>query len=143
LTLRCTRTEIRLDLAPELPSVQADPEPAQQVDHNLVNNACRPWWIPPGRPLQISTRASTAWCVLAVERRAGRAAELVNKIFELFSRPRKSDGQPGWGFPLRTASWRARRADFYETSPLGGRALCWSFRRPAPRPARRRAHTRW
>jgi len=72
---------VRLDLAPELPQVDLDPDRMQQVFLNLINNAAQA--MPRGGRLTVSTRVEDGCVSIAfADTGVGIAAEDRARVFE-------------------------------------------------------------
>ncbi|MGA2083505.1 MAG: sensor histidine kinase KdpD [Holophaga sp.] len=91
--------EIKVQLPPKLPLVQADPVLLGQVIINLVENADK--YSPPGQPVEIKAWATERSITLSVtDHGPGIPEGSEEKIFEKLTRYQQGDTRPGAGLGL-------------------------------------------
>ena len=91
--------DVRVDVAPDLPTLDVDPVRMKQVVSNLVENAVRA--MPGGGSITLSARAASAAVVIEVtDTGPGIAPELRSTLFDRFT---KSVGSRGSGLGLAIA----------------------------------------
>jgi PAS domain S-box-containing protein len=124
------RTELLLDLEPELPLVSADPDQAQQLIINLMNNALQAMAgsTPAGR-LKISTRCVEERIHLLVEDNGpGVPPQLLNKIFEPFFTTKEVGAGTGLGLSIAHSIMSEHKGRlYYQASALGGAGFVLEF----------------
>ena len=116
------RDRIALDLAPDLPLVDADPSRLEHILENIVGNALK--YAPPATTVRIGARAEHGWVVLEVDDEGIGIPEADRKlVLEPFHRARnvRESNRPGTGLGLAISSrlvqahggqlWLGPRAD--------------------------------
>jgi CheY-like chemotaxis protein len=102
--LRVDNVEVRLDLAPDLPVLWADPHQLHQVIVNLITNAHQAMReVPPPRRLTLTTRSDPAQGRVALtvaDTGPGISAEIRSRIFEPFFTTKPPGQGTGLGLSL-------------------------------------------
>jgi PAS domain S-box-containing protein len=128
--LVAARTELVLELEPKLPFVSADPDQAQQLIINLVNNALQAMAgsDQSGR-LKISTCHAKGFVRLMVEDNGpGVPPELANKIFEPFFTTKEVGAGTGLGLSIAHSIMSEHKGRlYYQESTLGGAGFVLEF----------------
>jgi two-component system NtrC family sensor kinase len=116
---RKTGVQIERHLAPDLPSLLADPNQLYQVLVNLVVNAIQA--MPHGGPLTLETYADGGTAVLAVEDRgAGMPPEIQARIFEPFFTTKGPQEGTGLGLSVVHGIVTAHGGSIHVRSEPGG-----------------------
>ena len=95
------RDRIALDLAPDLPLVDADPSRLEHILENIVGNALK--YAPPATTVRIGARAESGWVVLEVDDEGIGIPEADRQlVLEPFHRARnvRESNRPGTGLGL-------------------------------------------
>jgi PAS domain S-box-containing protein len=124
------RTELALDLDQNLPRVSADPDQAQQLVINLMNNALQAMVdLPRAGRLKISTRSANDRVSLLVEDNGpGVPPDLVQKIFEPFFTTKEVGTGTGLGLSIAHSIMTEHKGRiYYELSSLGGACFVLEF----------------
>ncbi len=128
--LMVAKTELTLELEPALPRVSADPDQAQQLVVNLINNALQAMvdLSQPGR-LKITTRSANDRVQLLVEDNGpGVPAHLVQKIFEPFFTTKEVGTGTGLGLSIAHSIMTEHKGRIYhQPSTLGGAGFVLEF----------------
>jgi len=98
---RVAGVDLRIDVPPHLPAVQASPEQLRVVVRNLLDNAIK--YSPAGGPITLAARADDHTVQVEVQDHGiGMPAEALPHIFDRFYRvdPARSRGQGGAGLGL-------------------------------------------
>ena len=129
------RNDVRIDLAPELPAVNADPRRIEQVMVNLLANADR--YSPENSPLRITaTREGMHVTFSVVDRGRGISAERMPHIFRDIvgfdgeDRP-ANDEESGWGLSICKGIVEAHGGRIWAESDGLGRGTRVTFTIPA------------
>ncbi|HWY74773.1 MAG TPA: ATP-binding protein [Verrucomicrobiae bacterium] len=123
-------TELSLDLDQTLPRVSADPDQAQQLVINLMNNALQAMVdLPRAGRLKISTRSANDRVSLLVEDNGpGVSPDLVQKIFEPFFTTKEVGTGTGLGLSIAHSIMTEHKGRiYYEPSSLGGACFVLEF----------------
>ena len=124
--LRCAKVEITLDLAPDLPPTQADPDQLQQVLVNLVNNSIQAMSgvVQTPRILLRTGRINGVIRMVVEDNGPGVPKELEPKIFEPFFTTKEVGKGTGLGLSIAHSILMEHNGRlFYQTSSLGGAAF--------------------
>jgi len=122
----------KIELAPDLPPVSADPDQIQQLVINLLDNAFHAMAdIPGSAVLRIRTEAVEKSIRLLVEDNGpGVPEELVTKIFEPFFTTKEVGVGTGLGLSIAHQIMSDHKGRiFYQTSSLGGAGFVLEFPR--------------
>lgn len=133
--LLVAKTELVLELEPQLPPVSADPDQVQQVVVNLMNNALQAMVdLPSAGRLKIQTRRAGEMVRLSVEDNGpGVPPHLAARIFEPFFTTKEVGAGTGLGLSIAHSIMTEHKGRiFYETSALGGAGFVLEF--PAAKP---------
>jgi len=117
--------ELKTNLAPGLPPFQCDANQMQQVFLVLMVNASEA--MPNGGVLEVATQveAGAEHCSLRVKDTGGGIpADVMPRIFDPFSRPKRTRTGRGWGWPWRIVSWSSTQG---RSRSVPGRARGRSF----------------
>jgi PAS domain S-box-containing protein len=128
--LNVAKTELILDLSPQLPLVSADPDQIQQLLVNLMNNAVQAMaGSARAAKLKIQTGCSDEKVHLVVEDNGpGVPADLENKIFEPFFTTKEVGVGTGLGLSIAHSIMSEHEGKvFYRTSSLGGAGFVLEF----------------
>ena len=123
LDLQKARVELRLDLHPQLPATQGDPDQIQQVLVNLLNNALQALVEAP-RPgrLHVSTQCKENLIQILVEDNGpGVPSEVLPYIFEPFFTTKEVGQGTGLGLSIAHSILADHHGRiFYQPATLGG-----------------------
>ncbi len=131
--------EVQFDLAPQLPSTQADPDQIQQLVVNLMNNSMQAI-APLARPgiIRLGTQQKDNLIHVTIEDNGpGVPKELESKIFEPFFTTKDVGTGTGLGLSIAHSIMTEHQGRiFYRTSVLGGAGFVLEFpvteAKPAP-----------
>ena len=124
------KTEVMLELAPDLPMISADPDQVQQLIVNLMNNALQAMVDLPQRGrLRIKTSRVGEWVQMAVEDSGpGVPPHLLDKIFEPFFTTKDVGTGTGLGLSIAHSIMTEHKGRlYYQTSSLGGAGFVLEF----------------
>jgi two-component system, OmpR family, sensor histidine kinase BaeS len=108
---------LAVDVAPDLPAIEADPARLQSVLSNLVSNALR--HTPAGGEVRVrAERAAAGLAVTVADTGAGIATELLPHVFERFVKGGDSSGS-GLGLAIARDLVRAHGGDMAAASEPG------------------------
>lgn len=136
------RLAIRIDLAPHLPSVEADPDRVEQILRNLMANAIA--YTPPRGVLTVAARAATSQEVeiSVADTGIGIEPEDLPLVFERFYRAdrsrTRSTGGSGLGLTIVKQLVEAHGGHVKITSTVG-EGTCVAFTLPLSQPGDRAA----
>lgn len=118
---------VQVDLAPELPPVDADAVLVSRVLANLIENALR--YSPKGSSIKVVARSFGAEqvCVSVADSGPGVGLHRRSEIFELFAR-RESDAGAGLGLTIAKTFIEAHGQRIWvEDAPAGGAVFCFTL----------------
>ncbi len=128
--LLVAKTEMILELDPQLPVIFADPDQVQQLLVNLANNSLQAMVDSPGAGrLKIQTRCEGGLVQVVVEDNGpGVPPHLLNKIFEPFFTTKDVGTGTGLGLSIaHTIMSEHQGRIFYHTASLGGAGFVLEF----------------
>ncbi len=139
--LLVAKTEVIVEMEPELPAVSADPDQIHQLVVNLMNNALQAMVDESRRgKLKIKTLVFDGRVRVMVEDNGpGVPPQLVDKIFEPFFTTKEVGTGTGLGLSIaHTIMTEHKGRVFYQSSSLGGAGFVLEFP-PAPEKPRKGA----
>ncbi len=128
--LLVAKTELALELAPDLPLVSADPDQIHQLIVNLMNNALQAMvdLAQPGRLRVKTVRVGDVARMMVEDNGPGVPVSLLHKIFEPFFTTKEVGSGTGLGLSIAHSLMTEHGGRiFYETSSLGGAAFVLEF----------------
>ena len=128
--LNVAKTDVQLELEPEMPTVSADPDQIYQLLVNLVNNALQAIMdLPQSGKLKIKTVNSGDRLQLIVEDNGpGVPPQFLEKIFEPFFTTKEVGAGTGLGLSIAHTIMNEHKGRiFYQKSSLGGAGFVLEF----------------